>query len=83
MQIERGPGRGFSQAPLGPGWAGKRPKIDDFRSYPHPEKPKKHDDCIGDKLELVSQPAPHHAGLTSGSNIGAGRVRLRTGASVR
>ena len=38
MQIERGPGRGLSQAPPGPGWAGKRPKINDFRSYPPPQK---------------------------------------------
>ena len=38
MQIDRGPGRGLSQAPPGPGWAGKRPKIDDFRSYPPPRK---------------------------------------------
>ena len=27
----------LSQTPPGPGWAGKRPKIDDFRSYPPPE----------------------------------------------
>ncbi len=38
MQIERGPGRGLSQASPGPGWAGKLPKINDFRSYPPPEK---------------------------------------------
>ncbi len=24
--------------PPGPGWAGKRPKVDEFRSYPHPRK---------------------------------------------
>ncbi len=36
MQIEQGPGRGLSQAPPGPGWAGKRTKIDDFRSPPRP-----------------------------------------------
>ncbi len=44
MQIERGPGRGLSQAPRGR--AGKRPKIDDFRSYP-PQKLKNQFDSIG------------------------------------
>ncbi len=34
VQNERGPGRGLSQAPPGPGWAGKRPQIGDFRSPP-------------------------------------------------
>ncbi len=29
VQIERGPGKGHSQAPPEPGWAGKRTKIDD------------------------------------------------------
>ncbi len=33
MQIEGVPGRGLSKPPPGPGWAGKRPKIDDFRSH--------------------------------------------------
>ncbi len=33
VHIERGPGRGLSQAPPGPGWAGKRPEIDDLRSH--------------------------------------------------
>ncbi len=36
VQIERGPGRGLSQAPLRPGWAENRPKIDAVRSYPLP-----------------------------------------------
>ncbi len=49
MQIERGPGRGPSQAPPRPGWAATRPKIDDFRSYPLPPKHKSKNsfDCIG------------------------------------
>ncbi len=37
VQIERGPGRGLSQGPPGPGW---RPKIDDFRSPPKQKPPK-------------------------------------------
>ncbi len=32
VQIERGRGRDLSQAPPEPGWAGKRPKIGDFRA---------------------------------------------------
>jgi hypothetical protein len=39
MQIERGPGRDLLQAPTGPGWAGKRLQIDDFRSYFPPSLP--------------------------------------------
>jgi hypothetical protein len=47
-QLERGPGRGLSQAPPGPGWAGKRPKIDDVRSYTPPATKQKNPfDCIG------------------------------------
>ncbi len=41
MQIKRGPGRGLSQAPAAPGWAGKRPKMDNFRSYPPENKTNK------------------------------------------
>ncbi len=41
MQIERGPGRGISQAPPGLGWAGKRPKICDFVSYLPPKQKQK------------------------------------------
>ncbi len=47
-QIEIGLRRSLSQAPPGPGWAGKRPKIDDIRFYaPPPEETKKTCDCIG------------------------------------
>ncbi len=47
MQIERGPGRGLSHAPPGPGWDGKQPKIDDFLPSPPQEKSKNPFDCIG------------------------------------
>ncbi len=36
-----GPRPGTSPSPPGPGWAGKRPKMHDFRSYPHPPTRKK------------------------------------------
>ncbi len=38
MQIEWGPGRGLSQVLPGPGGAGKRPQIDDIRSYTPPQE---------------------------------------------
>ena len=37
MYIERGPGRSLFQAPPGPGWAGKRPQIVEFRFFPRPQ----------------------------------------------
>ncbi len=40
MQVERGLGQSLPQDPPGPGWAGKWPKIDDFRSYPPPKNKK-------------------------------------------
>ncbi len=38
VPIELGLGRCLFQAPPGPGWAGKRPKIVDLRSSPPPHE---------------------------------------------
>ncbi len=45
MNIELVLGRRLSQAPPKPGWAGKWPEIDDFRSY-RPPKLKNQFDCV-------------------------------------
>ncbi len=56
MQIERGPGRGLSHAHPGPGWAGKRPPNDGFRTYPPPpRKTKTSSDCVG-VARFLAQP---------------------------
>ncbi len=47
VQIKGGPGWDHRQAPPGPGWAGKRPKIDDLRPYNPPKKLKTSFDCTG------------------------------------
>jgi hypothetical protein len=48
-----GTGRGLSQAPPGPGWAGKRPKIDEFRSYPPPPPPEQKPKTRSTALEFT------------------------------
>ncbi len=66
---------GLSQVPPGSSWAGKLPKIDDFRSShpPPPKKPVNSFDCIG---VMVRTREP--AGQTNNKNR-PGRQRTRPG----
>ncbi len=58
MQTERRPGRGLSQAAPGPGWAGKRSQIDDFRSYRPPKRPQNTCHGLGDEATCTETDGP-------------------------